>query len=188
MLPDTHFKSWSMKRLILILLTLFSLTSYSQKIEENKFDKFDSIYQISTKDEILVGKVLAKKYLYVNTSFNWFTRAEFINLSAAKSYKILIGFKTDIQTSTDNDTKIKVEFADGTFGEYSRPTAKYEIVTDMGFFIFDVPLGDKLFTTDIKTIRISTSDTNIDYEIPAKKASYIKNALTLTKSESEKLK
>ncbi len=42
-----------MKRLLLILLTLYSQASDSQKIEENKFDKFDSIYKISTKMKYL---------------------------------------------------------------------------------------------------------------------------------------
>ena len=56
----------------------------------------------------------------------------------------------------------------------------------MGFVNFSIPLSDKLFTTDIKAIRIKTSQTDIDYEIPTKKASFIKDALTLVKIESEK--
>lgn len=129
-----------MKRLLLTLLYFMFTIKLFSKIEENKFDKFDSIYTISSKNETLVGKVSEKKYLYVQTSFDWFKKAKFINLPSAKSYTILIGFKTGIPTSTDNETKIKVEFADGTLGEYSRPTAKYEIVTDMSFFIFKVSL------------------------------------------------
>lgn len=176
-----------MKMFFLILLTIYTQISYSQTIEENKFDRFDSIYTISTKNETLVGGISKLKYMYASTFFLWQAKAKFINLSSVKSYNILIGFKTNRLTSTDNQTKIKVEFVDGTFGEYDRPDADYQIVRDMGNFAFKVLLGDKLFTTDIKTIRISTSDANIDYEIPAKKSSYIKNALALTKSESEKL-
>lgn len=175
-----------MQRFLLILLTLCSQISYSQKIEEKSFDKFDSIYTISAKSETLVGKILGNKFLSSQIFYHSFKKAEFINSPGAKYFEVLILFKTDISTTTDNETKIKVEFADGTFGTYARPAAKSEIVTDIGAFSFQISLNDKLFKTDIKTIRISTSDANIDYNIPAKKASYIRKALILVKTESEK--
>jgi len=175
-----------MKKIFCILLALYSQGSYSQKIEDKKFDKFDSTYTISTKDETLVGKLMGRTFLFVRASFSWYRKAEFTNLPNAKSFRVLFGFKTNIVTSVDKGSEIKIEFADGTIGTYSRPDAQYQIVTEMGFINFNVPVNDKLFTTDIKAIRVRTSETNLDYEIPSKKASYTKNALALVKIESEK--
>lgn len=175
-----------MKKYIIILLALYSQESYSQKIEDKLVDKFDSTYTISTKAETLVGKLKGKTFLYVKGSFFWLRQAKFANLQDAKGFTILLGFKTDIVTSIDEGTEIKIEFADGTIGTYSRPSAKHQIVTEIGLINFDVPLEDKLFTTDIKAIRVRTSEINLDYEIPTKNASIIKNALALVKSESEK--
>ncbi len=171
----------------IIIVSLFFHEGYAQKVEERSFDKFDSVYTITTQDETLVGKFSAKKFLYTHTTFHWFKKAKFINLPTAKTFELLIGFKTDIPTAIDATTQIKVEFADGTIGVYTNPNSKYQIVTDMGFYIFHVATGDKLFNSDVKTIQIATSDTHIDYEIPAKKASYIKDALLFTFKESEKV-
>lgn len=176
-----------MKTKLLIFLVLCLQLGYSQKIEDAKFDKFDSTYNISTKDEPLVGKILRKHFLSVRIHYNWLQKTEFAYNPNAKYFYVILGFKTDIITSTDNKSEIKIQFVDGTFGTYNLPNAKYQIVTEIGLVGFDVHLGDKLFTTDIKAIRISTTDTRLDYEIPAKKASFIKNALALLKAESEKL-
>ena len=175
-----------MKRFLLPLLTLCSLSSYSQNIGDKTFDKFDSTYSISTKDETLVGSKFGKNYLKVKIFYSWFKKARFVNHPEAKTYSVLIGFKTNTVTSTSNETEINVQFGDGTVVTYNRPDANYKVVSEMGYFIFDVPLGDKLFTNDIKAIRVRTSEINLDYEIPTKKASYIKNALALVKNESDK--
>lgn len=158
-----------MKKSLLVLLTLCYQATYSQKIAEKKWDKFDSVYLISTKEETLAGSKIGRRFVNVKFFYTWLKKAEFIDVPNAKYFSILIGFKSELITSTDNKTEIKVEFMDGTFGTYTRPDAEYKMVTDVGFFIFNIPLDDKLFTTDIKTIRISTSDANQDYEISHQK-------------------
>lgn len=175
-----------MKKIILILFVFLNHLCYSQIIQEKKFDKFDSIYTVNTSNETLVGKILKWEYLYVNASFTWFMQTKFANSPQAKTFDVLIGFKTQVPTAIDDKTKIKIAFTDNTIGIYSRPDTKYQPVTDLGFYIFHVPLEDKLFTTDIKTIRIATTDTNIDYEIPKKKSSTLKDALLLVKNEVSK--
>lgn len=175
-----------MKKILLGVLILFSQIGYSQKIGEKTFDKFDSTYEISTKDETLVGRALGYDYLYVQAYFLWQKKAKYINYPKAKSFSIIVGFKSHGVTSLDNKSVMKVEFEDETFGTYNNPNADYQIVSENGVVMFKVPLDDKLFTTGIKAIRIVTSDMNLDYEIPTKKRSYIKNALALVKTESEK--
>lgn len=175
-----------MRRLFFFLIILFSKVSYSQKIEERNFDKFDSIYIISAEKETLAGKPFSSKYLYAQVRFSWLQQIKYINSPNKKLITVYIGFITDVPTIIDTETELKIQFADGTFGTYKRPDTKYQTVTELGIYAINVPVEDKLFMTDIKTIRIATSDTHIDYEIPTKKASVIRKALALIKSESEK--
>ncbi len=44
---------------IFFLFMLFSIGSYCQKVDI-KFDKFDSIYTISTRDELISGKAFTR--------------------------------------------------------------------------------------------------------------------------------
>jgi hypothetical protein len=175
-----------MKNILIILLTFSLSSSYSQKIQSKIFDKFDSVYTITTGDEALSGKILRGKYMYASISFHSYKKATFINLPNANYFSVLIGFVTNRVTTIDKKTEIKIEFVDGTFGTYNNPDLEYQIVTDMGFVNFHVSPKDKLFTTNVKTIRIATSDDNIDYDISSKKSSVIKEALVLVKTESEK--
>ena len=94
-----------MKNLILILFTFSSLYSYSQKIEERIFDKFDSVYTITTNSETLVGNQKGSTFLYAKASFSWLKQAKFTNNPKAKFFDLLFGFKTNTVTSIDNETE-----------------------------------------------------------------------------------
>src|ERR1035437_424407 len=125
-----------MKKFLLILLALCSQASYSQKIGDKILDKFDSTYTISTKDETLVGKILGKNFLYVIIYYSWLKQAKFINRPDAKTFNVQFGFKTNIVTSIDNESEIKVEIADGTVGTYNLRNFNNQIVTEMGVISF----------------------------------------------------
>lgn len=175
-----------MKYLLLGLFLLFFSISNSQKIEKNIFDKFDSTLSIESKDETLFGRLGGRDYLYVRSFYKENRKLKNIVSPIIKEYLILFGFKTNNVIAINEKSDIKIEFTDGTIGIYNSQYS-YKIYTDFGIYSFYVKSDDKLFNTDIKSIRISTTDLNFDYDIPKKKTQTIKNLLTLIKLESEKV-
>ena len=175
-----------MHKFIFFLFTLISINSYCQK-PEIKFDKFDSVYTISTRDKLISGKALRGDFMYAHSIFTWLKKAEYKNADNAKFFEVLLSFATTHSTVIDSTTEIKIQFSDNSFATYKQFSGESQIVIETGAVLFEIPDDDKLFTTDVKTIRISTSDANMDFEIPEKKAGYIKNALMQIKVESEKL-
>ncbi len=124
--------------------------------------------------------------MYAHSNFNWFKKAKHKDAPAAKYFEVILGFAAPHSTVIDGNTEIKIELSDNSFETYKQFSDEPHVAIGSGAVIFNVSLNDKLFTTNIKTIRIATSDTNNDFDIPEKKAASIKNALIKIKTESDK--
>jgi len=178
-----------MTKLILVL-TILPYLCFGQKIEENKYDKFDSAIKIKTTTEYLSSKKNDEQgELRTFVSSNILLSPKYKDIQK-KDAAIFLVFKSLGVTSLNDDSKTKIIFSDGSTGEY-----KYEGRTQIigsedvaiMYFIVDLNSSDKIITQNIQSIRISLSDENRDFDLPINKQDIIKNCLSLVKSELDKI-
>ena len=164
---------------LLIVAVFLSLTSISQTIAENAFDKYDSVHVIKTTRERLSRKgkldVKITDYIFLAKKYKM----------AAQPFEptIYFWFSPDYVISVrKGDASAKVEFDDGTIKEYLHVgDTKIYGSDEMGSIYIVVEEEDKLYSHNIKSIRLSFSDGDKDYVIDDKKQGVVKELLQLVK-------
>lgn len=182
------FKKTHRMKVFIITLLLLPLIGFTQKIETEAFDKFDSVYTISTKSEQLGGGMMSAKYLTFACTYRDFQQVQFSGIdhsSISVSFYFRAGRVTSIQ---DAESSVKIEFENGKIKEYKH-FGKYRILgtSDIGSIVARVEPEDEIFTTSIKSLRINTSSQNLDFEISDKKKEKVKECLALVKSSMDRL-
>lgn len=172
-----------MKQLMLLSLSLAPLFCLSQKIDENKYDKFDSLYTVKTKSETLTGGLMRSTYLSFVATKHKYLSLRFTKTPGEVGYSVLLTFKPQTTISLDESSEIKVEFADGKIVTYKNERS-YHVYSSgdfAGVGIF-VKADDPLFTGTVKSIRISSTSANDDFELKGKDQSVINKSLVLLKN------
>lgn len=168
-----------MRYLLLILLPVFG---YSQKIDINEFDRIDSTYVIKTKLDAICTKWSSA--LGVNALYSHNISDKFKALGDTR--RTFISFRINISdiTSMNDKSLIKIEYGDGSVVEYTN-VSQYNIFGggNVGDAQIQVKAGDPIFNKPIKTIRFSSSNFNIDFEIKSKNQDMVKKQLALIESQ-----
>jgi hypothetical protein len=95
------------------------LFSNSQKIQKNAFDPIDSIYTISTKEEVLSGKLMRKDYLAFECNYADFRAGKYKSLENTKYLSVQFSFRIISVTSFDQKSIVKIQFDDNVVKEYN---------------------------------------------------------------------
>lgn len=176
------FKLYIMKFLFVSILLVG--TAFGQSIEENTFDKFDSVRTLRTSKEHLVGRPLQYDYLGSYASYMNFQSEKQKGNDAVILY---LPFRSVSVSSLNDDSGAQIEFLNGHVKLYKH-MGKFTILgtEDVTPVYFIVPEDDSLYTQPVKSIRIKTSKKNYDYTLKDKKSEVIKGQLALLKSETKK--
>jgi len=174
-----------MKSIYLFLVLCTPLVIFAQKIKEKKYDRFDSAQQISTATEAMAGKMMTPHYLVSYCS--WIKVMTAASSKDDPRFFVTFMFKTTSVTSLDDKCEMKIEFIDNTISTY-KYFGEYKILTSNDYASFSAEALDNspLFSKDIKTVRIRTSDQIYEYEIKEKVAGKVKGSLSLISDEIKK--
>lgn len=153
--------------LISLLLPVFT---YSQTIEEKKFDKFDSTLSIRTETKKIANnlKCFVRRTVFKNKEYS---EKEFTNI-----YFI---FRINTTAFIDSSCKTQILFTDGTMKDYAFDgSPRIYLNNDMSIIYLEVNKEDELYNKEIKAIRISHK-INQTYEVKPQNASVVKDMLTI---------
>ncbi len=172
---------------IIILVLLFPLLTKAQKISENKFDKYDSVWRIKTES---VKLAYSNNPLYMSVSFMDIQQEKFKNIGH-KFIKVNFTFITKNVTSLNEDnSKIQVEYTNGKVSTYQYKGG-YKLLSsnDYGsmYIEFDEDESDDpILTEPIKSVRLNTRNSNYDFEVKDKKSKLVIEYLQAVKDEVKK--
>lgn len=172
---------------IAILLLLFPLFLKAQKIEENKFDKYDSIWKVTSETVKLSNSSgpLSMSVAYMDL------QQEKFKVLPHRYYTIYLRFVSRSVTSLNEDnSKVQIEFTNGKVNSYPYK-GNYKILSsnDYGTMYIqfdDDETDDLIFTEPIKSIRLHTRNSDYDFEIKDKKSKLIIEYLQAVKEEIKK--
>jgi len=166
---------------------LMPMMAFSQRIEENKFDKFDSVWKVSTN---LIYFNKSKKDIAFVASY--YDLMQVKHKGVKPHYTGFFFFKSNSVTSIDeNKSSVQVEFTNGKINSYQYK-GSYDIISsdEMAGMYVGIPDEDgeydDLFSEPIKSIRINTTDRQLDYEIKEKNSNLVIDCLKLVKDEVSK--
>lgn len=167
------------KLFILILLSPFFVKA--QKIVENSYDKYDSVWKIKTSE-------LKAKGLTIHAAYYNIEEEKFKDVGH-NYFTVYFGFVARGVTSiSENDSKVQVEFANGKVNSYDYK-GSYKILSpgNYGSIYVEIENDDNVFFTEpIKSVRLSTTRETDDFEIKEKNSYFIINCLKLLKEEVSK--
>jgi hypothetical protein len=162
-----------MRFLLLLLLPAFA---FSQEIDKNEFDRFDSLYKVVTKDQALSD---AQNSLY---NMLYVKVGKFTSAKRKKAFKDRItvyieNIPSDAYALNEN-SNVTIIFEDGQIKQYHHK-GKADVYgkNETAALYFPIYPGDPLFTKEIKSIRFSHSKGQIDLDVT--NTSLIKNMLAL---------
>lgn len=181
-----------MKRCKFLLFVIAILQVHilsAQKIDENSFDKYDSVYTISSQSETINGMMSAGGILKSTVYWRDIRQSQFKSLPHT-SYTLALMFKSNSTTSIDEKSAgAKIEFDNGKIVDYHH-FGRYKIISSDDLASIAIKIEDDedpLFSNSIKSIRIYTSRSNQDYDISEKKKDKVKDCLNLVKNEVTKI-
>jgi hypothetical protein len=164
---------------LFLLLMLLPVFSYSQIIETNETDKFDSILKVGTNMDTLTRSNDLRKVLLVKV---W----RMASLKTVKEFpEAVVGYFSIITNevlSIDSKSALKVIFEDGSINEYKH-AGDYEVMGTNELATIYFPLDEKLSTKKIKSIRFAYSPSGYyDYEIS--KPAIVRDMVTLVRQSN----
>jgi hypothetical protein len=175
-----------MKYTFLLISILLSPNLFSQKIEESKFDVKDSIQTFKTTTEAIGTRIVVESGdIKTLSGFVVYSRslAKSNTTLSSKAIEPLVSlfFVPERITSINGGISgVKVKFTDGEVVEHKHEGSNKLVGTNQAAVIyFTVFTTDKLFTTPIKSIKVSVSSGDYEFEIDEKKKDIIKNSLQL---------
>ena len=170
-----------MRKTLLVLL-LMPFIARAQKIKDNSYDKFDSLYKVESTDVDLYGGLMRQRYLSLSASKYKFESYRFTKVLGREDYHISFLFKAEYTLSTDGKSEIKFELDNGQILTYINQ-GSYSISTagDFATIAIFVTADDPLFGASIKTIRISPDGPNHEYVLSEKAKKKLLDCLKLIK-------
>jgi len=170
---------------ILFISALLPCFAFSQKIDINKYSKFDSAFLVTSTMEPICGTDLSR-YASLQCVAS---KVKVIkqNYDTTDKISFTLIFLSDRATSIDKNSKVKFEFVSGKIGEYENTNqSKIYNKNDFGFVLISLSSNDQLLKENIKAVRIDASAGNMEYEIDANKQEMLLNTLKLVMSEPYK--
>ncbi len=177
-----------MKKFLIIVFIILSANAFSQKIEMNLFDKYDSVQKIETAIEKLAGR---PNKLEVTVTCNKLLSSKYLKGGNELKFVVYLWFSPDDFISIQkNESSVKVEFEDGKIVEYLYTgSSKVYEANGFGGIYFSVYEDDKLTADNVKSIRINFSSGHKDFPVDEKKKALFKNMLSLVqKTYNDNLK
>ena len=165
---------------------------YSQRIEESKFDAKDSVHTYKTSTEIIGSRILPAsgdiKTLRACAVYSKSVAVGNRSLSN-NAFEPLVSFfflADQVTFLTGGVSSVKVKFTDGEIVEHKHEGSNKLISTNQpGAIYFTVFTSDKIFTTPIKSIKISINTGDLEFDIEEKRRDIIRNSLQLLYNQSK---
>lgn len=181
-------------KILMVLTGIFiSEMSLAQKIQEATFDKRDSVYTVKTSTETIGTRIVASSndikalkfciYHQKSVASRWRNDPPFDAV-------LYFFFQPDAVMSMNGGTSsIKVTFEDSEVVQYKDEGDKRLVGTNQTAVIYFTAFeSDKLFTTSIRSVKISVSSgEEVEFVIDNKKKHTVKNALQLLQKQSMSL-
>lgn len=164
---------------LFILFILLPMFSYSQTIETNNVDKFDSIVKVGTNMDTLTRSNDLHKVLLVKL---W----RLASLKTVKEFpEAVVGYFSIISPdvlSIDGKSSLKVIFEDGSINEYKHQ-GDYEVIGTNELATIYFPLDEKISTKKIKSVRFAYSPSGY-YDFEVSKPSIVRDMVILVRQSN----